>query len=321
MGQQIPFDEYLRHTLGVVPERFPDQEIEAVRGKAESLLAFFGLHLEEQDKDKFEARLIIHDPEEIKRYIVENYEFWLSQLREKGIPSPEKLNLRVEYVKIDAYWSNWIGGSFVDGITLRINLHSRKKYDLGKPMILCLHEICGHAVQMALWRELIARGEMNQACGLTTVHSPEMFVAEGLGQTVADFLGGEEEFPLEFRLSRWLLYHTLMVLHNAHLMIYEGTPVETILLYAQSNLPFSHPDVIEAEVRDRSADPLFRAYQLSYAVAERTIRSLIETLTPQQKKMFFIEIYTRPMTPTQLQDFHRLCRLHPPDQPNRGGVQ
>jgi hypothetical protein len=294
--------------LGIPPERFPDQEIYAVQYKVNELLSLFGLQFKEEYKEKFEAELIIHDPEAIRRGIVKDQKFWLARLREKGIPIPEKLDLHVEYTKVDSYWSNWISGSFTEGIRLRVNLHSRKKYDLGKPLVLCLHEICGHAVQMALWRELIAQGEMNQACGLTTVHSPEMFVAEGLGQTVADFLGDEEDFPLEFWLSRWLHYYTLMILHNAHLMIYEGEPVEKILYYAQSHLPFSEPAVLEAEIRDRSVNPLYRTYQLSYASAERTIKSLIQNFTPQQRQEFFSGVYRRPMTPTQLQEFAQQIR-------------
>lgn len=302
MGQQVPFDQYLRHTLGIFPEPFSDQEINAARHKVNELLSHFGLQLRKEDREKYDARLTIHDPEEIKQGIIKNQQYCLARLREKGIPTPEELDLRVEFTKVDAYWSNWISGSFTEGIELRINLHSRKKYELGKPLVLSLHEICGHAVHMSIWRELILQGKINPACGLTTVHSPESFIAEGLGQTVAEFLGNEEDFPIEFWLSRWLHYYTLMVLHNAHLMIYEGAPVEKILHFAESNLPFSPPSQIEAEIRDRGTDPLFRSYQLSYAAAEYMVRSLIQDLTPQRRQQFFVELYTRPMTPGQLQE-------------------
>lgn len=301
MGQQIPFNKYLRHTLGIFPEPFSDQEIDAARRRVNELLSHFGLQLRNADKEKYETKLTINDPEKIKQGIIANQQFCLARLREKGIPTPEKLDLRVEFTKVDAYWSNWIGGSFTEGITLRINLHSRRRYDLGKPLVLSLHEICGHAVHMAIWRDLILQGAINQACGLTTVHSPEVFVSEGLGQTVADFLGGEEDFPIEFWLSRWLHSYTLMILHNAHLMIYDGVPVEKILHFAGSNLPFSPPRQIEAEIRDRGTDPLLKAYQLSYAAAEHMIGSLVQDFTAQQRQQFFVELYTTPMTPTQLQ--------------------
>jgi hypothetical protein len=305
LGQQIPFREYVQHTLGIPIEPFPDQELNVVRDRVNELLSTFGVELKAECKEEFEAKLTIHDPEEIKRGITDDQEFWLRRLREKGIPTPDKLDLQVEFVKIDAYWSNWISGSFTEGMRLRINLHSRKKYELGRPLVLCLHEICGHAAQMTLWRDLIAQGRMNPACGLTTVHSPEAFVSEGLGQTVADFLGDESDFPPEFWLSRWLQYYTLMVLHNAHLMIYEAASIEEIFQYAHSRLPFSPPLAIEAEIRDRGRDPLYRSYQLTYAMGEHMIRSLSKEFDSQQKQFFFSEIYSTPMTPKQLQDLAR----------------
>jgi hypothetical protein len=308
MGQQIPFPEYIVNTLGIVPERFPDEEILAVRHKVDELLSSFGLQLNLEDRRKFEDRLIIHNPDEIKRRIIKDFDVWLARLREQGIPSPQKLTLRVEFTEADEYWSNWISGSLTDGIKLRINLHSRKQYDLGKPMALCLHEICGHAVQMSIWAKLISEGQINPGCGLTAVHSPEMFVAEGLGQTVADLLGDEEDFPREYQLSRWLQYYTLMVLQNAHLMIYQGVPVEQIINYASGNLPFEQPQMLEAEIRDRGTNPLNRTYQLSYATAEHMIRRLIQDFTPQQKRRLFFEAYTRPMTPVQLQRFAQSVR-------------
>jgi hypothetical protein len=311
LGEVIPFAEYVRYTLGTTVSRFPDRELNVVEGVVNELLSSFGVQLKAEYKEEFETKLTIHDPEEIKRGITDNQEFWLARLREKGIPTPDRLDLQVEFVKIDAYWSNWISGSVSKGFTLRINVHPRKKYELGRPLVLCLHEICGHAVQMTLWQDLIAQGLLNPACGLTTVHSPEAFICEGLGQTVADFLGDESDFPIEFWLSRWLQYYTLMVLHNAHLMIYEGAPMEEIFHYAQSKLPFSSHFAIEAELRDRGTSPLFRTYQLSYAAGEHMIKSLTLGYTPKQKQQFFFEIYSRPMTPKQVQDLARQISSRP----------
>ena len=303
LGQQIPFPQYVQHTLGFAIKPFTDEEIKKARIKVNMLLSPFGIQLEPKYKAEFDARLTIKDPEEIKRGITGNQELWLSRLREQGIPTPKRFDLHVEFVEVDAYWSNWISGSVAEGVRLRINLHSRRKYESGRPLALCLHEICGHAMQMLVWRDLIAQGVINPACGLTTVHSPECFVSEGLGQTVADFLGEEAEFPPEFWLSRSLQYYNLMVLNNAHLMIYDGAPIEEIFRYVQSRLPFFTPLAIEAELRDRAANPLYRAYQLSYAAAEHMITGLTRSLTPQQRRRFLVELYLRPMTPKQLQQF------------------
>jgi hypothetical protein len=300
LGQQIPFNEYARYTIGISVTPFSDHELEALQNEVNDLLSYFGIELKAEDKEKFETTLTISDPEKIKRGITDNQEFWLARLRDYGVPTPQRFRLNVEFVEVDAYWSNWINGSFREGVTLRINIHPRKKYELGRPLMLCLHEICGHALQMTLWKDAIAGGVLNPACGLTTVHSPEAFVCEGLGQTVADFLSDENDFPREFWLTRRLQYYTLMVLHNAHLMIYESVPAEEILQYAETRLPFTPSSVIEAEMRDRRSDPLYRTYQLTYAAGEHMIKTLTRDLTPEQKRLLLRELYSTPMTPKQL---------------------
>jgi hypothetical protein len=300
LGEPIPFDEYIRHTLGVSLTAFPDPELLAARNRVDELLADFGLRFTSEYKEDFERTLTISDPEQIKRGITEHQEFWLARLRDYGVPAPNRVPVKVEFVKVDAYWSNWISGSAADGITLRLNIHPRKKYEVGRPLMLCLHEICGHALQMTLWKDLIGQGAINAACGLTTVHTPEAFVCEGLGQTVADFLADEVDFPREFWLSRRLQYYTLMVLHNAHLMIYDSVPIEEIIEYARIRLPFTSPDVIGAEIRDRATDPLYRTYQLTYAAGEHMISTLTGNLTAEQKRLLLSELYSTPMTPQQL---------------------
>ncbi|HEV2987890.1 MAG TPA: hypothetical protein VG759_05575 [Candidatus Angelobacter sp.] len=300
MGQQIPFPEYLEHTLGLVPVPFSDEEVENARAAVIEYLAPFDLILRVEDRERFERKLLIHDANEIRKGIIGHQELWLRRLRDTGIPVPADLYFSVQFTQVDAYWSNWISGSVQKGITLNINLHARKRYDKGRPLVLCLHEICGHAVQMSIWRDLIAEGRLNPACGLTTVHSPEMLANEGLGQVVSELLTDDWVFPPEFHLSRALQYYTLVILHNAHLMLYEQAPVENIIDYIIDCLPLADPDTIDYEIRDRGTSPLFRSYQLSYAIGEQTMMRLIQGLKLPQKRAFFLELYTRPLTPMQL---------------------
>src|ERR1017187_1952366 len=300
MGQQIAFANYLHRTLGVEAAPFPVEEVEVARNAVSESLAPFEIVMRVEDRKRFERDLVIRDPSVIKRGIVGNQDLWLGRLRAAGIPAPRQLPLCVQFTEVDAYWSNWISGSTQEGITLRINVHPRKRYDRGQPLALCLHEVCGHAVQMSIWRELIIQGRLSEACGVTTVHSPEVFVAEGLGQTVADLLGSNWEFPAEFHLSRALQSYGLMILHNAHLMIYEGVSVERMLEYACDHLPLSDPDTLEAEIRGRGSDLLFKSYQLSYSVGEQAIKKLIRGLSIKQKQALFLAMYTKPLTPAHL---------------------
>jgi hypothetical protein len=305
MGEQIPFPEYLSDTLGLVPRPFEAEEIEKARLDVAEWLTSCpetsGISMTAEHRERFESAFYLYDPIAIRNGIVGEKKKWLQRLAGAGIPLPQEIPLSVQFREVDAYWSNWISGSAQKGFTLTINLHARKRYDKGRPLVLCLHEVCGHAVQMTIWRDLIAKGKLCQACGLTTVHSPEMFVCEGLGQTVPDLLAQDWTYPAEFHLSRALQYHSMLVLHNAHLMIYDHQPVERILEYAIDHLPFWDPEILENEIHDRGTNPLFRTYQLSYAVGESTIRKMITGLSAAQIRNFFVEIYTRPMTPQQLQ--------------------
>jgi hypothetical protein len=297
MGEQIPFAKYVKETLGVHPEPFSSAEIQDARRELEEHLAPFDLQVKSECRERFETSLLIHDPEAIWDGIIGDQELWLARLRAAGIPVPKKLHLKVEVAKVDAYWSNWISGSLREGITLKINIHPRKEYDLGRPLALCLHEICGHAAQMSIWRELIREGALDPACGVTVVHAPEALVSEGIGQTVSDVFGDQEQFPPIFRLSRALQYYTLLVLHNAHLLIYEGLPIEDVLEYARGHLPLANPGMLESELRDRGTNPLFKTYQLSYAIGESIIRRMIRGLSILQRQRFFLKLYTTPLTP------------------------
>jgi hypothetical protein len=297
MGEQIPFDAYIRATLGIDAKPFSSVQVLDARSKLQSLLHSVGLELDASSRPAYENKFLL-DPEEIKSEILKQKDLWLGRLAEASIPVPGHLPFAVEFAEVDAYWSNWIAGSYRKGMTLTINLHKRNRYDKGRALFLCLHEICGHAVQMSIWRERIAAGEISQACGITNVHSCESFVAEGLGQTVPDFLS-QYEFSTEFELGRALRYYTLLVLHNAHLELYAGRPVRELVAELAEKLPLSEPDELLAQIKDRGTNPLYRTYLLSYATGETTIKELIEA-DPGKKTSLFRAIYTTPMTPRQL---------------------
>lgn len=310
MGGQILFPEYLESTLAIHKEtalgiqpaafsdlKFSDEDIAAAhKAASEQLFDILGLAMRPQQRPRFEQEFMIRDRDTIRDGIVGDQELWLSRLREQGIQVPDQVPLSVQFDEVDAYWSNWIAGSKQKGITLTINLHSRRKYDKGRLLALCLHEICGHAAQMSIWEDRISHRQINEACGVTTVHSPEAVVCEGLGQTVADFLAEDLKCESALHLSRALQYYNLLVLHNAHLMLYEHIPVKKVLEYAVDQLPLMDPLDVERELHDRGVDPLYRSYQLTYAIGEKTIRDLIRRFSTQQKRELFRQIYTTPMT-------------------------
>jgi hypothetical protein len=300
LEKSVPFEDYIQATLGVAATPVTDAEVAAARDEAEQWLERYHLHYRREERTRFESEFLLHDPSAIMSGIVEGKDLWLSRLRSLSVPVPPDIDLTVRFASVDAYWANWIAGTRDGGFDLAINLHPRKKYQRGGPLALCLHEICGHAAQMAIWKERIREGGLDEACGVTTVHSPETFCAEGLGQTVHLFFARKFPLPSELWLRKAREYHEMLVMQNAHLMLYGGERFEYVLDYADELLPLSHRQDVEIDLHDRVNNPLSRTYLLSYSIAERTIRLLVARMSDAQTVQFFSRLYQVPMTPAQL---------------------
>jgi hypothetical protein len=300
MGEQIPFQEYVESTLGVTPSIVAESDLIAAQVQAEELLHQYGFKFRREQRDRFEKRFLIRDESKIESGILSARNKWLDRLRSFDIPVPKQLRLSVRSVNVDAPWANWITGSLAKGFNLSINLHPRKKYQRGSPLALCLHEICGHAAQMAIWSRRIQEGHLNPACGITMVHAPEAFVAEGIAQTVHLLLERKFDLPPNFRLRKALQYHWLLTMQNAHLMLYAGESLETALDYADERLPMSHREDIALDLRDRVSNPLSRTYELSYSLSETALRRLTSRMGLNQIQNFFKKLFQVPMTPSQM---------------------
>lgn len=301
-GEPVPFEEYIHATLGMAPGTVPDSELRAARAEAESHLDRYGLRFDRNDRARFEREFVLADEAAIKSGIFDSKDLWLGRLGSLSVPVPHAMKLSVRFTSVDAPWANWIAGTRA-GFELEINLHPRKKYYRGSPLALCLHEICGHAVQMAIWQQRIEEGTLDDACGITTVHSPETFAAEGLGQTVHFLVGRHFPLPPELWLRKSLQYYELLVMQNAQIRLYQGEPFEQALDYAEERLSLSNREDIESELRERFVNPLSRTYQLSYSIAERALRQLIAPMSDAQMSQFFRRIYEEPMTPAELLAF------------------
>jgi len=302
MGEQIPFEEYVLNTMGVFPKLFSEQKIEAARASVCAHLADFGLGFDRSYKKDFENRFVLEDAAAIQKQLMESKELWLQRLREY-VHFDDLGELNVSFVEVNEYWTNWISGSSRDGNFLQINLHPRNTIKRGEPVLLALHEICGHAVQMSLLRHNVKVGELEEAFGITTVHTPDQFITEGLAQTLPYILASEDELSQEVLLIRDLLAYESMVYSNAHYQINTGCPVKEVYEYLALRLPFVSPVSLESELRDRSRDPMFRSYQYVYAIAADFFRMALCPLDTKTKAYILAEIYTTPMTPKQLMQF------------------
>jgi len=301
MGEQIPFGEYIRATVGIEPRFYTVEEIDEAKERVEALLDKFGFKLEPSYRCKFEETFTIHDPEMVKDEILEKWPLWFNRLMEY-IGNVELPDIEIVFKNVDAYWHSWVSGSD-KGISLQINLHERVNFPRGYPEILTFHELCGHAVQAAFWLFQIRNGKMPKAFGITTIHTPEQFMAEGIGQALSEIIASDDELSLEAVLSRELEKYRFRVYNNAHLMINSGGTIREIYRYVAEHLPFERGETIEAELRDRSRNPLFRTYQYVYALSGDFFRNVTRGLSYEQKRAFLRRMYSTMMTPRQIEQF------------------
>ena len=185
---------------------------------------------------------------------------------------------------------------------LTVNLHPRGRIYDGIPQILAYHEIAAHAVQMSSWLQRIDQGDLHPIYGITTVHGPEQFISEGLAQTITDILLKDSELPIQALMAREYERYRLMVYNNAHIMINEQGAIEEALADVSQQLPFESTLSIEAELKDRSSNPLLRSYQYVYSVSEDFFLKNVAPLSPDQKKILLPIIYREPLTRQSLQD-------------------
>jgi hypothetical protein len=339
-GHRFAFDKYVFALLGVRPTPFPEDVLQAQEAVANRAFAAFGANESPLATDKastlrFQKQFLIRDETKIDRQFAFYLSKWLpiqQRLLKQCLPhfdidasfapddptlqhwsvsssepdsSSSNYAVHVGFASADAYWKNWISGNLARGrIDLSINVHSRHTWFAGAPEILVLHEYCGHALQMMLWRHQLSEGALPQFAGILTVHFPDQVLIEGLAEALAYILptfGASLE-----RASaalRELQYFTLLVLSNAHIIANTSPSISKAVDYAAEKLPFYGRDRLRRELTARRDNPLFRAYQFSYAFGKKTFLDLYEPLSRPARLRFLALAYSRPLLPTQLHEF------------------
>jgi hypothetical protein len=298
----LPFREYVKATMGIEPAMLPDGRVRAFELRVRQSLRGYRQRAIPFSRAGFQAFRVEFQTgtgENLKRQFAFFRDKWVPHLTRAVHADFDVSSIVVEFANEDAYWKNWISGNVAEGepITLRINVHERHIWFQGAVEILVLHEYCGHAVQMALWRESVRRKEIASFLGILTVHFPDQFLLEGLAESLAHVLP-DEHHKLEKRseIIRDLQAYNLAVLNNVHIIANEKG-LDEARTYARQRLPFTPEETIERELRDRTRHPLFRTYQYVYAPAKD---AFVRALTPAigaLRWQLLGQLYRRPMTP------------------------
>lgn len=226
MGQRYSFDVYLRETMGIEPEIIPHEQLSSMRVELEVEFSEIEIPFTPEGKEIFDETTLIKDLSHFETGLRSEALRWVDNIQRR-VGLSEEPKYKVEFVNEDAYWMNWIDGSIVKGIRLRVNKHERITYSKGSETGLAVHEIGGHALQIL---ELASPQNIlvdSSALNLT-VHTCEQFQFEGLAQTVMFLVANDGEIPGSLIL--WLklkLYHDSL-LNNAQIEVELGRPVDTV---------------------------------------------------------------------------------------------
>jgi hypothetical protein len=342
LGERLPLRAYVERTMGFTPEPFGEEALKAQLDIADQALAQItkkgALRILPEHALRFQKLFLIRDEMKLANHfafylakwlptlqsmlaqVVPGYLFevdsaaespslqkWLVSSRASPREPEATYEIHVSFAEADAYWKNWISGNLAQGrIELRINVHQRHIWFAGAPEILVLHEYCGHAVQMMIWRHRIAQAQLPQFAGILTVHFPDQFTIEGLAESLPYLLpdyGGSLE--KKSTALRELQHYSLLVLNNAHLLANEDDGLEKAIAYASKRLPFTSRALLERDLSTRRSHPLFRTYQYVYGVAKHRILRAFASLDRSQAIVLLRLLYTEPMLPQHFQKARR----------------
>lgn len=319
-GERRPFAAYLAATMGIRAHRISGADLDRRRADAVAHCADQGIpwspeggavlrgRLGRNGLDGFEAELRAAATDEVSRL----------RLLLPDLPEPE---YRIEVVREDAYWCNWIDGTVNDGVVLRVNTHPRHDYMTTSARALAAHEIAGHAAHVTTLRQSVASGRVDDSSLNLTVHACDAFQMEGLAQValhvLADVGPDAAGLPPEHQLMEALRSLSGDHMGNAQLDVEAGVPMADVWNRLNADLPLSGSMSLRASLRDRSRSPLHRSYIHVYAPSKRMFSRLL-TLAPNERVPIVKALYEELWTPAQIdrllqgQDREAVRRTHAP---------
>lgn len=294
MGENIPFSEYVRNTMGVLSIYIPEPALQEQLQKTKESYANVNYDYTAESLKRFneEQRLAKKDIEKqfgsFRDDLVSKFLSWLHL--------HITLNYRVSFVDVDEYWMNWISTDQEGKIHLQYNLNKRHDWTRGSTEFLVFHEICSHAIQVALWKKQIEEGNISPVLGLTTCFTPEQFTMEGLAESLYYFYP-EHPFSPFGLVSLNQDHLNWFVWNNAHIMANESQPEKNIIEFVQSYLPLQSEDSIKKSIKEKTENPLGRTYQYIYGIGLYYHKRIAENLTIEERRQFVIDSFVNVNTP------------------------
>lgn len=297
-GANPPFGEYVRRTLGVVPQPIGEDVLQAEFDINAAVLDRLG---GEHTRAGVSAWISAHrlDGSAVEADF-RRAEAALLPVVKAAAGVERDVSYRVEVISSDAYWLNWTSTDDSGNVLVRFNIHPRHVWTAGAPEYLALHEVGGHALQAMSWVPGIQAGITPRSAGLVAVFTPDMFLMEGLADGLLWLCPG---LPLseegEWTIRRYRLEQ--LAANNAQIMANEGAGEAEVLEYLDTWAPgyFSAEDR-RASYTEAVSHPLLRGYKHSYGIGGLAHMQLAATLTPQRRSDYLHAAYAGPMSPADV---------------------
>lgn len=297
-GADLPFAEYVRRTLGVVPRMIDEDVLRAESDANATVLDRLG---GEHTAAGVAAWIAAHqlDGREVEADF-RRAEAALLPAVKAAAGVELDVDYRVEVTSADAYWLNWTSTDDSGRVLVRFNIHPRHVWTAGAPEYLALHEVGGHALQTMSWVPGIEAGTTPRSAGLVAIFTPDMFLMEGLADTLMWLCPG---LPLsevgEWTIRRYRLEQ--LAANNAQILANDGAPEAEVLEYLDTWAPgYFSADDRRASYAEAVSHPLLRGYKHSYGIGGWTHIQLAASLSPQQRAEYLHAAYTGPLSPADV---------------------
>jgi hypothetical protein len=304
MGQKFNFETFINKTQGIPAEPFSIEYIKQRRGILREALEKVGIKFDANTVKNLVAKdrpIPLNELEENFRALYASQRKYLDQ----PIQRDGRFRLRIEFVNLREYWGYWVDGKGIQ-FRLRFNRHNLVEgYTHSEAVQFVYHELLAHCCQMAVWRTRISEEKIPRYFGLTTVHSQEQFLLEGLAQALPLFVKSDLTQSPIF-LSRLLLGHfRSLINNNVHIMINNGATVEDCVRYASRYAPFVRSSQLAEGLASRSNNPLYRSYEFVYPRSFDVFLRLAEDFPEKFRTNFLTAVYNQVLFYKQIIGFRR----------------
>lgn len=300
-GERIHLNEYILNTLGIETFTIPDSQIESLKDQIAYKLNKMGLNYTKDDllykfyKHSFESYNNISDllSAEMERLIIKTKEFLDIDIHE---------NIDIQIINKEIPYTYYLSIN-TSGYTLNINEHSKyKKLTPHTLKYAIIHELCAHALQLSCWKKRIKSFEINEVIGCEEDYGPEIFILEGIGESLIYFIFNDEIDPyMEIELLLDELHHCIQ--NNAYIMLSNNHSLTEAVNYYENHYFLEPTEDIYSRLHKAVNEPFYKANLYTYCPSLLFFKNAAQELDLLKKKVFLKILYDSPMTYSQLKEF------------------